>query len=243
MKEDKDIIRISKHGDVRKKEFLDTSLELFYKKGYDNTSINDIIKEIGVSKGAFYYYFKSKEEILDSLSISHVQSLIHIYEKVLRDTKLNALEKLNKMIALTQDYHIKNVDYYAKSSRILGSYENLKLTYKINQKIIEMVVPVLTEVIKQGINQDIFDTPYPEDAAQVYMHIKGYVMENISMLSRNLDNEPDNLEKINSKLAFFEDTVNRLLGIRKGSVKIAEHVLRGFEALEVHMKKLEKPEK
>jgi len=56
-------MRISKDGDIRKQELLDAALQLFYEKGYEKTSVNDIIEKVGVSKGAFYYYFKSKEEV------------------------------------------------------------------------------------------------------------------------------------------------------------------------------------
>ncbi len=57
-----------------------TGLELFYKNGYYNTSVDDILKELNLSKGAFYYHFDSKEdfliEILDNLLARKVYSML-----------------------------------------------------------------------------------------------------------------------------------------------------------------------
>ena len=62
------MVRISKDYDVRKQEFLDAAQKLFYEQGYDQTSVNTIIDAVGVSKGTFYHYFKSKEDLLDALA-------------------------------------------------------------------------------------------------------------------------------------------------------------------------------
>ncbi|MCK4578956.1 MAG: TetR/AcrR family transcriptional regulator, partial [Candidatus Marinimicrobia bacterium] len=52
--------RVLKEYDERKTEFLDAARELFYSLGYEQTSVNTIIEKVGVSKGTFYHYFKSK---------------------------------------------------------------------------------------------------------------------------------------------------------------------------------------
>ena len=56
-----------KEAEERKKEILDIAEQLFIEKGFDNTSTNDILREIGIARGTLYYYFKSKEEILDAV--------------------------------------------------------------------------------------------------------------------------------------------------------------------------------
>ena len=50
-----------------KEEIKDAAWELFYEKGYEETTVNDIIKKANTSKGGFYYYFKAKDELLNSL--------------------------------------------------------------------------------------------------------------------------------------------------------------------------------
>ena len=60
-------MRIVKEHDERKNEIIDTASHIFAQKGYDKTSVNDILNAIGIAKGTFYHYFKSKEEVLDAV--------------------------------------------------------------------------------------------------------------------------------------------------------------------------------
>ena len=59
-------MRTVKEHDARKNEIIDTAAALFTDKGYDQCSINDILNSIGIAKGTFYHYFKSKEDVLDA---------------------------------------------------------------------------------------------------------------------------------------------------------------------------------
>ena len=59
--------RIVKDAAVRRTEILDTAQYLCYSKGYERTSVQDIIDEIGIAKGTFYHYFRSKQDLLDAL--------------------------------------------------------------------------------------------------------------------------------------------------------------------------------
>ena len=69
-------MRIIKEAEERKNEILDVAGKLFGEKGYDATSTNDILKEIGIAKGTLYYHFKSKEDILDAMIERITDSLI-----------------------------------------------------------------------------------------------------------------------------------------------------------------------
>ena len=60
-------MRIVKEHDERKNEIIETAAALFEQKGYEHCSVNDILNAIGIAKGTFYHYFKSKEEVLDAV--------------------------------------------------------------------------------------------------------------------------------------------------------------------------------
>ena len=60
-------MRVVKEAEERRNEILDVAQRLFTAKGFDNTSTNDILNEIGIARGTLYYHFKSKEEILDAM--------------------------------------------------------------------------------------------------------------------------------------------------------------------------------
>ena len=73
--------RTVKEPDIRRNEILDVAQQFFYTKGYEQTSVQDIIDQVGIAKGTFYHYFGSKVELLDELierMTDQVLSLIHI---------------------------------------------------------------------------------------------------------------------------------------------------------------------
>jgi AcrR family transcriptional regulator len=55
--------RIVKDPEERRKELIDTAEKLFLTNGYDQTAVSDIVREVNLSQGAFYYYFESKEDV------------------------------------------------------------------------------------------------------------------------------------------------------------------------------------
>ena len=63
-----------------KKKIFETSIDLFAKKGYDATSIEEITSVVGIAKGTLYYHFSSKEEILDFLIVEGLKLLQHSLE-------------------------------------------------------------------------------------------------------------------------------------------------------------------
>lgn len=80
-------------------KILDTSLHLFLKKGYDKTTIQDIVNELGMSKGAIYHHFKSKEEILNALG-DHYYDVSNDFSKIKNRDELNGLEKIREIFRL-----------------------------------------------------------------------------------------------------------------------------------------------
>ena len=92
----------NKYPEVTVEKILEVSQRLFLEKGYDNTTIQDIVDELGgLTKGAIYHHFKSKEEIMDALSEKMFTSN-NPFEAVKKRTDLNALEKMRLAIKLNQ---------------------------------------------------------------------------------------------------------------------------------------------
>lgn len=95
-------------GDIREK-IIDTSWELFHEKGFGETTINDIIREAGISKGTFYYYFRSKDNLLDTLS----EKLDREYERLSKNEPegINAFDKLMWLNYEVHEFIKNNIDY------------------------------------------------------------------------------------------------------------------------------------
>lgn len=82
-------MRVKKHPEIRSGELLDCAQRLFFAHGYNHTTINDIIREAGVSKGAFYHYFPSKEALLEAFAARLARESLEEFDRsstILRST-------------------------------------------------------------------------------------------------------------------------------------------------------------
>src|ERR1700752_2644713 len=84
-----------KHPDIRRSELLARAAELFLHHGYDNVSLNDLIADAGVSKGAFYHWFPSKEALITTLAERSAGLQLTAIEESIARCRGNALDRLN----------------------------------------------------------------------------------------------------------------------------------------------------
>lgn len=61
-------MRETKDSDERRREFVDAAEKLFKENGIVDTTVNNIVKELDVAKGLFYYYFRSKDDVISAIS-------------------------------------------------------------------------------------------------------------------------------------------------------------------------------
>lgn len=92
------------------------SIDLFDKKGFSKTSIQDIVDTIGVTKGTFYYYFKSKQELLMDIQLNFIKKLLSEQEVILNDEYISSEVKMNNLIYLI----IKDIKIHGKSARVFS---------------------------------------------------------------------------------------------------------------------------
>ena len=91
-------MRVVKEANERKNEILDAAERLFGSKGFDHTSTNDILKEVGIARGTLYYHFSSKEEILDAMIERMTGRLIEKARAIGAQKDIPVLQRLTMMI-------------------------------------------------------------------------------------------------------------------------------------------------
>lgn len=166
-------MRVSKSPEERKKEILDVAEELFTTKGYAETTINDILQKIGIAKGTFYYYFKSKEDVMDAIVDRFIEIGVRAAENIAQDSTLKAPEKIFQIIMA------QNPDDSGKGKMIeeLHRVNNAEMHQKSLVETILKLTPILTEVIEQGIDEGTFNTPYPKETVEVLLVSSGFLFD------------------------------------------------------------------
>lgn len=221
--------RTVKNYHERKDEFLDTAQELFFTKGYKQTSIESIIKKIGVAKGTFYYYFKSKEDLLDKLTYKMSKKILEEVKKIVEKDDLNAIDKLNQAYAVAGSVKLENIELLKVLLKAFYNDRNLFFRHKMFMSSMEILAPEFSKIIRQGVNEKVFNTPFPDEAARLVFEIANTFSGKIPQLIMDLDKNPENLNKVEKEYRVYENAIERIVGAEEGTVEIANrNVLKKF---------------
>lgn len=160
-------MRIVKEHDERKNEIIKTSAALFSEKGYDKCSVNDILNAVGIAKGTFYYYFKSKEDVLDA-AIEYVSE--QVLEQVQKVANQKELSPVDRMIQVLLAARVTNPTGEVLIQE-MHKTRNALLHQKTLVSILTMLTPVLTEIVDEGNATGSFHCAYPEQSVQILLSV------------------------------------------------------------------------
>ena len=168
-------MRISKKHEERKNEILDISEMLFATKGYVKTTVNDILQLIGIAKGTFYYYFQSKEEVMNEIVMRFIGIGVGDAKAIASDPNLNAQEKIFQIImpkneSTTQKKHILEQ---------LHQVNNAEMHQKSLVETILKLTPIIVEIVEQGIKEGSFKTPYPREVVEFLLVSSQFLFDEI----------------------------------------------------------------
>ncbi|ONG89118.1 TetR family transcriptional regulator [Bacillus cereus] len=159
-------MRIVKEYEERRKEILETAERLFITKGYTKTTVNDILKEIGIAKGTFYHYFKSKEEVMDEIIMRIIKEDVTKAKVIVSNPNIPVLEKLFRVL---MEQSPKSGDIKDKMIEQFHQPNNAEMHQKSLVQSIIHLSPVLTEILEQGIEEGIFSTSYPQETIELLL--------------------------------------------------------------------------
>jgi len=165
--------RIVKSADVRRMEIIKTAENLFNENGYDNTSVEEIIKAAGIAKGTFYYYFKAKKDILQAIVDQITHDFQKYYESILERTDIDAIKKLRYMLRGS----VKNKKVNPVVMNILHAPENRELQEKLNIESVKRVLPLLHKVFEQGYQEGIFKKLPSREVIQIIFAGSQFILD------------------------------------------------------------------
>lgn len=154
--------RIVKAPDERRAEIVETADRLFREHGYARCSVEMIIREIGVAKGTFYYYFKSKPDILQAIVDKTLGQIVEFSNGLADDPSLTAMQKME---ALLGNSHIGDDDSL-EVAEMLHLPENRELHELTNIQTVLKLSPILARIVEQGCEEGVFDVEKPLETIQ-----------------------------------------------------------------------------
>lgn len=212
--------RIVKEYNERRTELLDTAQDLFYQKGYENTSVADIIHAVGIAKGTFYHYFKSKEDLLDQIVARQTEMIDQVADPIVSNTEMNAIEKFNALYASISQYKLANRDVMIMLIKVLYAHENVVLLDRMMKSREEKFGPVIAKVICQGIAEGVFNAGPAEHVAEMILQMGTQLGEDFARIIEEDEFSPEERERVIQKCMAYENAVARILGAEEGSIRM-----------------------
>lgn len=201
-------------GEKRKKELLNIAYDMFLTRGYENTHVDEIIEKAQIAKGTYYYYFQSKEQMLEEVIDMMIENETERASQIIR-MDIPVPQKIVRIVAsmkpTEEEQPVKNALFQPK---------NVLMHYKVRQKLICVLTPLLSEVIGEGVKEGIFECENIPERVKMLL-----------IISDSTFNEGTFSEK---DISVFIDMTEKLLGAENGTMSFIYDLIdkSNMEAIE-----------
>ena len=195
-----------KKGERRKSELLQIAYKMFLSRGYENTSVDDIIEEAGIAKGTFYYYFKSKEQLLEEVIGMMIEEEAHNARIILHSDQ----PVPQKILSIMAAFHPAQDEQTIGDA--LNKPENILMHEKTNRKIVETIVPILSEVVETGIQEGVFCCDHIAERVRIILIVSSSLFDEHSHFTEN-------------DITVFVDLIEKMLGAERGTMEFVKELI------------------
>lgn len=215
--------RIVKPAEVRRAELIDCAQRLFLERGYERTTINDVIEAAGVSKGAFYHHFDAKEDLLEAIAGRFADQALARAEAVFAEPALDVLQRLNSWMAISRDWKAENISGLKALFTVLLAPGNALLYHRIVGAVFAAMSPTLVRLIGDGARAGAFAVDDAGLAADMLLWLgenrRSLVVEALALAETG--EVAAAADRIMRRLGAEEAIIGRVLGLPLGAVRLA----------------------
>ncbi len=213
--------RVVKHPDTRRAELLDRAAALFLHHGYDNVSLNDLIADAGVSKGAFYHWFPSKDALIAALAERSAREAFAGVDDAVAACGGDPLARLNAALQAGFDVNMKmgGPEQLAATASLLRP-DNAHLYARILAVEEALFRPLLTRLIADGVTDGVFDTFDSEGVADMIYGLAARTNSGIVEVLQAPDESAREraIDALATRFRLHGVAVDRILGLPDGSI-------------------------
>lgn len=199
----------SAKAEQRRNEILAIAKRLFAIQGFDKTSIQDILQEAQIARGTLYYYFESKEAIMNALVESLSEQTFSKVSKIANDTKVPVVERI---ILAVMAMNVNN-DSSIEIINHINLPQNAFMHQKVQHEIMRKVPPILAAIVQEGAEEGVFDTRFPLQSMEM-------VIASVNALIDDAETDITDTER-EERLHGLLCNIERILGAKPNSFENA----------------------
>jgi AcrR family transcriptional regulator len=208
---------------VKKEAFVEAAMRLMQARGWEQTSVQDVLDQVEASRGAFYHYFDSKQALLEAVIERLVDAGLGAAEPVVEDQGLPAIPKLTRFFGGIGRWKTERKALVLELLKVWISDDNAIVREKFRRSAAARMVPLLSRVVKQGMDEGTFTATSPEETARILVML----LLGFQEVATDMFVEAVPYQAARHAFASYNDAFERVLGAPRGSIDLAdEAVLR-----------------
>lgn len=211
-------VNLAEHA-ARRDAILDAAQRLLMSKGYERLTIQDILDDLQISKGAFYHYFDAKPAVLEALTERLVSDSERALAPIVEYPAITALQKLRLFFAEVIRWKSKRQDLFVAMLPVWYAHDNVTFRLLVDRESAKRLAPLLSTIVRQGVDEGLFVTAYPDQAGAIIVAVIQALQDAMAQLllgaNRRSPVEPTVKEIVKTHGAHME-AIERYLGVPVG---------------------------
>jgi AcrR family transcriptional regulator len=207
---------------TRRDAFVDAAMRRIAADGYESLSIQDVIDDVGASKGAFYHYFGAKADLLEAVVERSSDAVIAVARPIADDPALAAPAKLQAIFESGGRWKADRRDLMLALIRPWYDDRNTMVRVRTEQAIGRTIAPMLAGVIRQGVAEGAFRVGTAEHAARILVTLFSGSGETLARLFLARLDGSIPFEEVVASVAAYDEAVERILGLAPGSFHVID---------------------
>jgi AcrR family transcriptional regulator len=207
---------------VRRDAFIDVAQRLIQTKGYESFSIQDVIDEVGASKGAFYHYFGSKGDLLEAIVERMADGVEAAWRPIMDQPGLSAVERFERVFSTTAQYKNARRELSLAILEAWLSDRNAAVREKLRVMVARRLTPILNRIMRQGIEEGDFTATSDEATAHVIVSLIQGTQEEASRLFVARQANEITYEQVERYFRAYQEALDRILGLAPGRLSLTD---------------------
>lgn len=203
----------------KRNEILDVTRRLIYTKGFEQMSVQDILNELQISKGAFYHYFNSKMDLLEALLDRIVDESESVIDPILNDPQLNALEKIQTYFNRVNQWKMAQKEFLLALMEVWYADDNALVRQKLTAYQVQRMTGDFNRLVEQGVREGCMKVDSRLPVGEVVLVLLLGMAESIAVImlkamsSAEANVREESAQNMKETIEVYTLSIRRVLGI------------------------------
>jgi AcrR family transcriptional regulator len=206
-------VNVAEHA-ARRDEILDAAQRLILSTGYERLTVQDILDNLQISKGALYHYFDSKPTVIEALTARLVSDSERALAPIAENPGMGAVKKLQAFFGQIILWKSEHQNLFVAMLPVWYAPDNLAFRLLVDRESAKRLAPLLSAIVRQGVDEGQFATAYPDQAGAIIFAVIRALQD---AMAQQLLTAPNVKDMVNTHGAHME-AIERYLGVSAGTL-------------------------